>query len=178
MVSTSGIASMVTDLDPEGPGFKVFLKSRKDLQEYLSEQGKKSKPRVMGYSLGGSLASYLLLFDYNLLNTSEEYPSVIFQAPGIYDKNLEMWEMIKPEERPGILNFVAAGDLVSKVGTSLGNVIKLSLKEPLPPISAHTQLYFSQKHLRYSFVKEVTLSTRIWLMSARAKAPRAKRISI
>jgi Lipase (class 3) len=137
----SGLASLLSDLDPRGPGHTVFLKAREEIRSWLSKVGKETKPRVIGHSLGGSLASYVAIYDHELLNTTS--PSVIFNSPGVHKDLAQQWKNLS--NPPALYSFVSRGDPISKLGHLFGDVDELSLSSPIPPFAAHTNLYFAEK---------------------------------
>src|SRR5207249_1381181 len=64
LISKRGIASVMSDLDPSGPGLKAFFHARKEIGGWLQAVQAQGKPaRVMGFSLGGALAAYTFIYE-------------------------------------------------------------------------------------------------------------------
>jgi len=143
--SESGRASLLADIDPDGPGRRLFYNSRSDIKHWLmqlSHQGR--NPRVIGHSLGGVLAIYTSIYEHNLLAKAPYCLSYAFNPPGVSEDLLEIWNEIPLEEKPSFKTFVARGDVISKFGTLLDNSYEMFSHRPLSPIIAHEQLIFAQ----------------------------------
>ena len=138
--SQRGWASLISDLDIAGPGYKAFQKAKKELQSWLKKvttSGRKAK--VMGFSLGGALAAYTYLFENDLMS---DEPSYAFNAPGLSIKLLEQWNELPSSV--AFRSYVTLGDMVSKVGRLFGTVYELRIDKDLLPLEAHTQLMLAQ----------------------------------
>lgn len=141
LLSQRGLASILSDFDTKGPGLSAFLHARKSIHEWLKKVALSGqKARVMGFSLGGALAAYTLLYEHELINLDRLESSYAFNPPGISKKSFRRWERLSPEERPPFTVFVTRGDLISKIGWLSGDVYELSLSSPLYPIAAHVTL--------------------------------------
>lgn len=145
LLSESGRASIICDLDPDGPGRRLFHKSRSSIRQWLMQNdhlGKKT--RVMGHSLGGILAIYTSIYEYAFLSNDPKRPSYAFNPPGISDDLIEEWDELSEKERPSFMTFITRGDIISKFGSLLENTYEVFTNKPLSPMIAHEQLIFSQ----------------------------------
>lgn len=145
VLTESGRASLISDLDPEGPGKRLFHNSRADIRRWLmqlSQQGKKIS--VMGHSLGGVMAIYTALYEHSFLSKDPNNPSYAFNPPGLAFDLTEEWSMIPLEERPAFMNLITRGDIISKFGYLVGDNYEMCTNKPLSPFLAHEQLIFSQ----------------------------------
>jgi hypothetical protein len=139
LLSQRGLASLISDFDPKGPGLTAFKRGRIPLHQWLEKVSKGGpKAVVLGYSLGGALAAYTLLFEHDLINSTE--PSYLFNPPGVSRKIFKQWKKLSREKQPIINLFVAKGDLISKIGRLFGNIYELSTPKLLYPIAAHVTL--------------------------------------
>lgn len=140
LTTKRSLASLLSDLDFSGPGFRVFRKSKLQILTWLKEVNQKKKPaRVMGCSLGGALATHVFMEYYDLLSKE---PSIAFHPPGIYKKAKKNWNQMEAQKRLSI--YLAQGDFVSKVGSLIGNKYVLSIGAQLKPLAAHTLLFAGQ----------------------------------
>jgi hypothetical protein len=145
LISQRGIASVMSDLDPKGPGLKAFFHARPEISSWLQAVARQGKPaRVMGFSLGGALAAYTFIYENGSLS---DEPSLSLCAPGVATTVLKAWERLPTSRKPLFISYVNAGDLVSHVGALFGTVYCLSTKIPLKPLSAHTALMSAESPL-------------------------------
>lgn len=145
MLSEGGRASIISDLDPEGPGKRLFHNSKSVLRQWLQKMAhQEKKTRVLGYSLGGALATYTALYEYDLINLDENHSSFSFNPPGINQELLNDWHAIEMSEKPQIKTFVTRGDIISKFGALVGDVYEVSTDRLLSPVIAHERLVFSE----------------------------------
>jgi hypothetical protein len=131
-----GWASILSDLDPKGPGYSVFQRAMPSIHDWLSkvnEEGRKA--RVMGFSLGGILAAYTVLYEGEHLSQSLQERSFAFNPPGLSDQIFE--ERRKPFN---LVTIVTQEDMVSRTGNLFGKISVLSLDHPLKPLKAHVTL--------------------------------------
>jgi len=143
--SRQGWASVLSDLDIQGPGLTAFQNSRKEIHDWLTShvhQGKKVK--VMGFSLGGVLALYTFIFEREWISDEGSYA---FNPPGISSSTFKKWEEIPPQNRHAIKVLVTYGDLIPKMGKLAGDVYELSLDFSLKPVDAHVRLMCCQPSL-------------------------------
>lgn len=146
ITSEGGRASIISDLDPEGPGWRLFMKGRRGLEEWLQTHCRRGLgARVMGHSLGGAMAAYMLIEKAELMSKRADAPSYLFNAPGVSEYLAEKWEAL--EEKPAFKGFVARGDLVSKVGRLFGTLYECSTLQRLSPVRAHEMLHFAEEAL-------------------------------
>jgi len=140
-----GRASILSDLDPDGPGRRLYLSCRSTLRHWLLQMSHLGeKARVLGHSLGGVLATYAAVYEHDLLSKNPLQASYSFNAPGITDDLFQDWDDLTPEDRPSFYSFVTRGDIVSKFGTVFGDTYELFTSRPLSPMISHEQLIFSQ----------------------------------
>ena len=145
LISKRGIASVMSDLDPSGPGLKAFFHARKEIGTWLQGVQAQGKPaRVMGFSLGGALAAYTFIYENGYLSNE---PSISLCAPGIAPAVIKVWDRLPPGRKHLFVSYINAGDLVSQVGSLFGVVHHLSTSEVLKPLTAHTTLMCAQAPL-------------------------------
>lgn len=145
ITTEGGRASIISDLDPESPGKKLFLHSRSEIRQWLqqiSHVGKKA--RVIGHSLGGALAIYTAIYENTFISEDPLEPSFAFNPPGISEELSRDWGDVCKEEKPNISSYVTRGDIVSKFGQIFENSYEIFTSKPLAPMIAHEQLIFSQ----------------------------------
>ncbi|MCH9631592.1 MAG: hypothetical protein S4CHLAM37_16160 [Chlamydiia bacterium] len=144
-LSESGRASIISDLDPDGPGRRLYFNSRSSIRQWLSQMENAGKrARVLGHSLGGVLALYTLLFEHELLAKEPHASSFAFNPPGISEELLDEWSLVQENTKPHFVTFVTRGDIISKFGNLFGDVYEAFTNKPLSPVLAHEQLVFSQ----------------------------------
>lgn len=142
-------ASVISDLNTSGPGLSTFEKAQDLIHTWLVKAAKSGqKTRVMGYSLGGVLSFYTLVYETDFINTNSHFPSVVFNSPGVSKSVLDKWLALA--KASNFISFVNRGDLVSKIGLLYGDVFELSTEQPLMPISAHVILMSGQSGYRLS----------------------------
>ncbi len=129
--SLKGWGSILSDLDFKGPGFSAFRKAQPSIHAWLEKIGKKT--RVLGFSLGGALTAYTLLFEKDLISSA-----VAFNMPGLSLKNYQKWQTL--ENLPPFTVYLTQGDFVAKIGRTIGNLRICSLPERMKPLTAHTTL--------------------------------------
>ena len=141
--SKGGRASIISDLDPKGPGRAVFEKAEPDLQRWLKKQGKQ-KTRLIGHSLGGAIVLYTLIQEFPWISTAPYARSYAFNAPGISDHLIREWQKIPCSHRPFFQGIISRGDVVSKFGQLFGDTVEISLPTALSPIQAHELLLLAE----------------------------------
>lgn len=138
-----GRASMISDLDPQGPGWSLFQQGQTVLRAWFKKVG--GGVRVIGHSLGGAVGAYTLIHEKKWISQKPHELSYLFNSPGISEEFLKKWNQI--EEKPPLRGFICRGDLVSKFGKLFGDVYELSLEKPLSPMRAHEMLFFSERRI-------------------------------
>ncbi len=139
-----GWASVMSDLNTGGPGISVFQKSQPTIHDWLVAMAKKGpKAQVLGFSLGGVLAIYTVIFEQDWINQSPYHMSSAFNSPGVARNVLKMAKERYPKGNLPINIWITKGDLVSKIGFLIGDVRELSTKRMMKPISAHVSLVSS-----------------------------------
>lgn len=137
LVTEKGWASIISDLEIHDPGLSTFSHGQSKIHSWLTKVAKQgSRARVMGFSLGGILAAYTLLYEGDLV--SSEYSSISFNPPGVSREILQEWSQM-PSKIPFVL-FVTQGDLIPKYGLLLGKAFLLLQEELASPLKAHTEL--------------------------------------
>lgn len=149
-LTEGGRASIISDLDPRGPGWTLFEKGQKGIQEWLRKENRPA--RVLGHSLGGVVAAYTLIHEADWMSLESHESSYTFNSPGVTPELAETWENL--EDQPAYMAFVSRGDPVPKLGTLFGDVRECSLEKPLSPVRAHEMLLFSEPR---GFLQEVNV---------------------
>lgn len=150
-------ASVMADLDLDGPGHSIFLKNREKLRAWAVNVGKKyAKPRVMGYSLGGSFTQYMCLYENAVINSDPKHYHIVFNQPGVSQDLVDKWYQMSKKNKPTLIGYINEGDLVSTVGQLIGDVNELSLDTLLDPIAAHVTFMTAQSFL-YSYKLDLTM---------------------
>jgi hypothetical protein len=140
-----GRASILSDLDPDGPGRRLYLCCRSSIRHWLLQMSHLGeKTRVLGHSLGGVLATYAAVYEHDLISKNPLQASYSFNAPGITEDLLADWNDLAEEDRPSFYSFVTRGDIVSKFGKMFGETYETFTSRPLSPMLSHEQLIFSQ----------------------------------
>lgn len=143
-LNAKGIQSLRANLDLKGPGYNFYLRSQPMIRKWLEEKAQVyPKARVSGFSLGGTLAAYTILFDGDLINTDPKYSSYAFNMPGFLKKQMQRWHEMGRDAHPFKV-YINQGDLVSKVGFLVGQVNHIALPFPLKPVRAHNFLILGQ----------------------------------
>lgn len=145
IISEGGRASIISDLDPKGPGRSLFENAEQSLHRWLKmiskEQG---KARAIGHSLGGVIVAYTLLHEYRYISNQPYQTSYAFNFPGVANDLIEKWDSLPDSEKPSYQGFICRGDVVSKFGQLFGSVTEVSFQKPVLPICAHEQLLFAE----------------------------------
>ncbi len=69
LVTERGWASVISDLEIHDPGLSAFQSGQSKIRAWLEKAEKScSKARVMGFSLGGILAAYTILYEGDLIS--------------------------------------------------------------------------------------------------------------
>ncbi|MEM8727638.1 MAG: hypothetical protein AAGE99_02880 [Chlamydiota bacterium] len=150
LMTEGGRASIISDLDPKGPGRTLFEKGQKTIQDWLKKENRAA--RVIGHSLGGVVAAYTLIHESDWMSREPHESSYAFNFPGIPEDLVDRWDAL--EDRPAFTGFVCRGDLISKLGLLFGTVYEISLETPLSPVRAHESLLFAEER---SYLHEIDL---------------------
>lgn len=147
--SKQGWASVLSDLDIQGPGLNAFLNSRTNINTWLKKQAiKGTKARVMGFSLGGVLSTYTILHEHAYISDTG---SIAFNPPGVSASMYKQWQDLEPDKQKALRVFITHGDLIPKIGKLVGNAHELSLDVSLKPLDAHVRLICAQPNV-YQFL--------------------------
>ncbi len=150
-------SSVFADLDLDGPGFSAFMNHRDLLRDWAVETSKNyPKPRVMGYSLGGSFTQYMYIYESEVISSDPKSYHVMFNQPGVSHELLDKWDNMSPTKYKMLKGYVNEGDLVSSVGHLIGSVHEMSLDTLLEPIAAHVTFMTAQPNL-YSYPLDLTI---------------------
>lgn len=142
LVTKRSLASLISDLDFSGPGFRVFKKSKAQIQAWLEGVKQESRAaRVMGCSLGGALAMHVFIEHYHLLSQES---SVVFHPPGVCQNVKKSWDLLEEKTQKQLVTYIAQGDFVSKVRSLVSSTRILSTGARLKPLAAHTLLFSGQ----------------------------------
>lgn len=140
LYSIRSLASLASDLDWQGIGLSAFQNGQPSIHHWLQN----NKARVIGFSLGGILTTYTLLYEKDLISTERLQPSLSFNQPGISQKNLQEWPHKFPNPPAYFTSYVTRGDFVSKVGYLVGAAFECAVNEHLTPIFAHNTFLSAQ----------------------------------
>lgn len=152
LITKRGWASVLSDMDVKGPGLKVFQNNRSILERWLKKATQEKKARVMGFSLGGVLGIYTLIFEHEFLTRNIWEPSIVFEPPGVSGELFDLWEKIPDKQKIPFFIFVTQGDVIPKIGKLVGRVRELSCEVPLQPISAHVTILTAEPIYRLNFI--------------------------
>lgn len=148
IVREEGRRSILSDIDPKGPGHSQFEKLKKGLNLYLEKvHATYGDIRLIGHSLGGSMLLYTLITHPQWLHKDPAFPSVAFNFPGVSKALLKKYEALAEGEKPAFKGFVCQGDVISKFGFLLDPVYALNIGLELSPIRAHEELFFLNHHV-------------------------------
>lgn len=141
LLSKSSRISILSNFDPQGPGYSIYLHAKKRIQGWMKKTAQKNhKIKTIGYSLGGALASYLLFSEPEYF--SESSCSLLFNQPGLLQDNLEKYLHAQKNHNFKVRSYIAEGDPVSKFGYLFCDTIGLRVPgKLLLPFEAHTQLF-------------------------------------
>ncbi len=132
-----GWASVLSDLDVAGPGFRTFQKARPQIQTWLEEKKEAGTPaRLVGFSLGGAFVLHCLIEMPELV--SQTSLSSIFNAPGLSPTVAKRWK--EQKEKPPHILYLTLGDLVPQIGTFFSRGYEVKIDKPLQVIEAHVTL--------------------------------------
>ncbi|MDP2816648.1 MAG: DUF2974 domain-containing protein, partial [Rectinemataceae bacterium] len=148
--SHSSHISIISNFDPAGPGFSIYLHARSSIKRWLDRVALREKPIVMGYSLGGALASYALLKDGEYFSQLES--SYLFNHPGFSEEAFALWKGLDEKKKPRVHAFVSDGDVVSKYGYLFDKTYGVKHTRALKPIKAHTLLLFLQPRVKTKLI--------------------------
>jgi hypothetical protein len=137
--------SLVSDLDPNGPGLGAFMKAKEKFKEWIKKANSiyPNKTRILGYSLGGAFTSYTLIFEGDLVTSDPLQPSMAFNSPGVINESYKKWNQI--EKKPLYINIVTKSDIISKYGHPIGYTYEMVPKKKLMLIQAHVQLMVGEE---------------------------------
>ncbi len=135
-----GKATFKANVDMKGPGYTMYMNARSELRNWLEKQTiRMGKAKVIGFSLGGTLASYALVYEGEFF-----YEGITFNMAGVRKKIVKDWEQTPRELRPKFISYVTRGDAVSKIGNLFGEVYEFSFPTPRSLIKAHNILILAQ----------------------------------
>ena len=135
------LPTLVANLHPKGPGWKLFSESQEEVAVWLKQANQQSekKARTIGYSLGGILASYFLTYHSAAFNKDEHQPSLILDAPGV-NHNIEK-DWLDIEKKPFVKTYVNRGDLIPKVGDAfIGSAFEVRIAQKIKGFDSHRAL--------------------------------------
>lgn len=144
VTSVRGWASIASDLDLQGTGLSVFRNGQAALHRWLQ----KNKARVLGFSLGGILAAYTILYEGDLVASEPNQPSLAFNPPGVSQAVREEWEKKFASPPSHFVTYVNRGDFVPKIGFLVGGVFECAKDKRLMPLVAHNIFLSAQRTCR------------------------------
>jgi len=124
-----GLASLITDIDPKGPGYSLYLRARPQIRSFIARR----PARAVGFSLGGSLATYMALFEGELLDPSR--PSIAFNPPGLRRHAVKKWDALLV--KPPLVIYASERDFICRAGRLVGDVRIISGRKMRGPLDAH-----------------------------------------
>ena len=139
-------ASLLSDLDFDGPGYHAFMKSKDLFGQWMIDANASfsRKTRAIGYSLGGAFATYTVIFESELVSSDPFQPCMAFNSPGVINKVVQKWNRIDQKKRPLFLNFTIKNDIVSKYGHLIGYNYKLIPNNKFLFLQAHVKLLIGE----------------------------------
>lgn len=141
LTTERGWASILSDLDISGPGYRTFMRAQERIHDWLEKVSNAGYPaRVLGMSLGGAFTAFTVIYERELLFQEPWGASVAFNPPGVSKRVLQDWQKIPLEEQVPFRQYIVAGDLVSSIGSLFGEVFLMELSHPLQAISAHVTM--------------------------------------
>lgn len=132
------IASLIANLNPKGAAYKEYTHSKLNIEKWLERVTNNgvNKARVLGFSQGGMLASYVLTYQSKWISSSIDRPSFILDGPGLSFEVSQDWN--KLQKKPHVWTFVMRGDFIPKLGDQLiGKVFEIETREKLSAIESH-----------------------------------------
>lgn len=116
--------SVLANGNMKGPGRNIYAQS-KNLLETLFQSA--PSVRLSGYSQGAAMALRLMLDYPERLCHDPNFPSIIFNAPGLEADFLDKYYSDTPRyEKIPFLQFSSFADPVSKVGKLIGEVFEIN----------------------------------------------------
>lgn len=149
----SEVRSIIENLNSKGPArthYNNFLSTIKAFfEEWFKNAPKSKKFRLFGYSQGGVLAQRTLIDFPQYVQTSDKYPSIFFNSPGVEEDYYKKWGNIVDIDRPAAINYVTTGDVVSKIGTGfVGEVYEINPKDVKDILESHYGMKFLEEDWR------------------------------
>jgi len=134
-------ASLIANFHPRGPAWKLYRNSKDRVEAWLKKNtfNGENKARIIGYSQGGTLASYFLTHHSQWVSQKLNEPSYILDAPGVFSELAEKWKSLK--EQPNVECYVCRGDLLPKIGSEMiGRAFEITIPEKISTYDSHTVL--------------------------------------
>ncbi len=143
LASERGWASLLSDLDPHGPGLSSFMHARPQIHQWLKNMAQTfQKAKVMGFSLGGAFATYTFLYENAFINLEG---CLAFNPPGCSLAVFQDWQQLPSDIQNCFTTYVNRSDPISKIGRLVGNAYQLSIAEWPSPLKAHTLFLTAEK---------------------------------
>lgn len=130
--------SIISDLDPNGPGKSFFHDMENEITTWLEQQ--KKGVRLFGHSLGGAFVTYTLVYRSKYIHKNKHLPSYAFNHPGGSDELLKDYASLK--QKPNFIGMVSRGDVVPKFGKLFGSIYESYSLKKLGPVRAHEKMIF------------------------------------
>ena len=104
----------------------------------------------MGFSLGGTLALYTQIYEYEWMGKGGSFA---FNPAGISREAHEKWILLPEETKTDFTTYVTQGDPSSNSGYICGSIYAFCLESPMQPIMAHVSLMTALPRFRLSAVE-------------------------
>jgi hypothetical protein len=144
LMTKRGLSSLLSDLDFAGPGKHTYLHAQDLIRSWLI---KVQKATVMGFSLGGALAAYTLLYEHEHIAKDPHFSSIAFASVGVAKKVHSEWSKLSGGQKSPFMVFITKPDLVPKIGQLFGDVYEIQPNPPLSALMAHLSLMSAQPYM-------------------------------
>jgi len=144
------VRSIIENFNSKGPArlhYNNFLPTMKAFfEEWFDGAPKSKKFRLFGYSQGGVLGQRTLVDFPEYVQTSDKYPSIFFNSPGVEEDYYRKWSNFDEKHRPAAINYVTTGDVVSKIGTGfVGEIFEINPKVEKDILESHYGMKFLEE---------------------------------
>lgn len=150
LITERSWASVISDLDIRKAGFTVFQNARPAIHDWLT---KVKGAQIMGYSLGGALAAYTVIYEHEWIS---KQPSIAFNPAGISQAAFEKWYTLPAASKNAFMTYVTQGDPASNSGRLCGLIGAFRADKPLSPITSHVSLITANFRFRINHVEQPT----------------------
>jgi len=146
----SEVRSIIENFNSKGPArahYNNFLPTLEEFfKDWFSRQSNPKKFRIFGYSQGGVLGQRAIVDFAHYIQTSDKYPSIFFNSPGVEDDYYRAWSARAGENLPSVINYLTTGDVVSKIGTGfIGEVYEINPEVERDILDSHFGVKFLEE---------------------------------